>query len=487
VREQPGASQGVVERSAALVPPAYAESRRPQPVPALVVNVYGETTQPVTGTLRDWLAVHSTSAPYGSAASPSVQFYGVRNIWPLYAGARPGAGEPGGLPALLFEHDVKGLPARELLVADGRRVMGIGYTDFGSVDLSAAFQQVWQTLMVTQTQALPPGLVYGQGKAAENDLWRIDAQGRPVRILDRGSVALSPDGTHALYVEDDDIWLADLGTGQRRNLTRTPERSEMYPAWWPGRPDTIVCASRPRDATWGSIGLLTAVNLSDRAYQVLDGSDDGSGSMYGLPAPGPDGQTIAYDRDGQPMVYHWGSGPERFDPQQHGLRQAVRAMENAAWSPDGKGLAWVAAEDFGGGNTAALAVFDLAAGQARILHPHKPAMLEGFESAPVWQPGGQWLAFAVAGQDAVSGGLWALRADGKEGYNLGTGGNPYWCGDGKPVWSPDGKALAATARSLAPVIRVYDTGTWLARDLRLAASSPRPIGWLPAGPAGQPR
>jgi len=59
----------------------------------------------------------------------------------------------------------------------------------------------------------------------------VNADGQPVQIFDRADALISPDGTQTLYREMDDLWLADLVTGEQRNLTQTPDRAECCAQW----------------------------------------------------------------------------------------------------------------------------------------------------------------------------------------------------------------------------------------------------------------
>lgn len=81
--------------------------------------------------------------------------------------------------------------------------------------------------------AILKGLIYNAAGA----LWRVNANGESIRILDQlpaGShtgAAVSPNGAHVLYTEAEDVWLADIATGERRNLTQALDRFECCAQW----------------------------------------------------------------------------------------------------------------------------------------------------------------------------------------------------------------------------------------------------------------
>jgi len=84
------------------------------------------------------------------------------------------------------------------------------------------------------------GLVYRVGTG----FWVLGAEGRVVHILERTNALISAEGDRALYGEENDVWLADLATGERRNLTQTADRHESNSQWWQGRPDVVVFISQ---------------------------------------------------------------------------------------------------------------------------------------------------------------------------------------------------------------------------------------------------
>ncbi len=295
---------------------------------------------------------------------------------------------------------------------------------------------------------IPFGLIYQNAEG----LWHVNADGEPVQIFDRSGAVISPDSTQVLYAEADDIWLADIATGERRNLTQTPERFECCAWWWPGQPDAILFNSWTSQSDEPGYGFPTMVQLDGSDYRVLDDSQ----ASYALPAPSPDGQTVAYDRVGEAWLHRPGTGPEPFDLTPYGLSSDPQlSVVSPAWSPDGRRLAWIVNDCRAGECQVSIGVFDLEAQTVQLLHAHNPV------GAPAWSPDGRWLAFNAWAMDPDDAGLWVARADGQqeEEYRLDA---VLSRADPHPVWSPDGLWLAfsSTPEGIGSGVWLAEVGTW---------------------------
>ena len=185
--------------------------------------------------------------------------------------------------------------------------------------------------------AAPPGLIYSANKGQ----WRIAANGKPTLIITGTNSLLSPNGQMAIkspnccYCDCDgvdqllnladgtlinlgtglvnaqwsadskyiyyasprfkenlsDIWVYDVASGARRNLTNTPTRDEGRMLNWPPNAEFLAFYSTPGIPDGeGWIGYLTSMRTDGKGYQVI--------SQRGVSSPAafsPDGHTIAYE------------------------------------------------------------------------------------------------------------------------------------------------------------------------------------------------
>lgn len=330
----------------------------------------------------------------------------------------------------------------------------------------------------TQTTLPPAAAPAGLTFSTADGLWLIDRDGSVVLVVDSGQARLSPDGSKVAFLAqnpasgDDDVWLLDRATGDRADLTNTPDRFETTPMWWPGRPDVVVFGSDTGIGMENS-DYPTVVGLDGSGYQVLDPDHGGPRALS------PDGSAIAYGGyDAPGAIYRWGSGVEPFDPTMYGVPASKILVP--AWSPDGQSLAWLVAGDLegDGGYKTGLAVFDLAAKTGTLMHVFEPA---GGGSLPLdvaWSPDGAWIAFVTFGEPPASGrapNLWVIHPDGSDEMYVGEGLNP--------VWSPDGAHLAflRTGADGGQEIWMAPANSWQPEQLRLPEQASRTLflmGWV---------
>ena len=333
--------------------------------------------------------------------------------------------------------------------------------------------------------AAPPGLVYSDSKGQ----WQIAADGKPTLIITGTSSLVSPNGQMAIKFSDcchcncdgidqlvnlitgssrnleprlgnakwsadskyiyytsprfgenlSDIWVYDVATGIRRNLTNTPARDEDWMVDWPTNSEFLAFYSTlgiPDGEGW--IGYLTIMRTDGSGYQVI--------SQQGVSSPvafSPDGHTIAYAADG-PWYYRIGSQPQRFPWKSFGLSDLKDVyFSSPAWSPDGLQLAWQITHFAQAGvendqTVAGVVVFDLTRGTSRLWLDFT---LEGILSwrAPSWDTRGKHLLFFGQKKNGAPYGLWLGDLQtGKVRLLIPSGSDDFcdW------AWQPDGQWLA---------------------------------------------
>ncbi|MBN2085882.1 MAG: PD40 domain-containing protein [Anaerolineales bacterium] len=310
-----------------------------------------------------------------------------------------------------------------------------------------------------------PGLVYtapvpDKGMAGP---FLVEANGESTQLSDKTAPALSSDRSRLLYLNNDDIWILDLQTGKTRNLTKTNDRLERYYQWWPSHPDLIVFHYQPADDPGPDAGYLASIKPDGTNYLLLDEE----ARSFSPAALSPDGQSIAYDRAGQPWVYHFAAGKMPIFPKSFtGFHLAV----NPAWSPDSRRIAWqlfgMPTEQDSG---SAVGILDLDA--LTVTERHKYSILGGSGIGPdhlAWSPDGKWLAIANQAEFAEDGkiSLWVIQPDGSEEHHLGSG--------DLPIWNPDGTILLYTSAAGTFAVKA---GEWVPRRILLPEGA-QVIDWV---------
>jgi hypothetical protein len=301
-----------------------------------------------------------------------------------------------------------------------------------------------------------PGMVY----QTQTGLWQVGNDWPPKHLTSFANGVLSPDGTQVVYADQGDLWLTQPSDGTTRQLTTTPDHMEHSPQWWSAHPDIVLFQTipMPQGEAEQNNGYLAALSLSEGWLKQLEQVEPAFATF----APAPDGLHIAYDRVGQPWVYHWeGEVAEPFDAAAYTISEIVSWERLAApsWSSDSRQLAWsvaVQGEIYPAANGAwqvAAAVFNIAEQTVTILHPHDNVGRDGWYPPVAWSPDNQWLAFTTEDVDPARQGLWVLKTDGSEEHHLG---NAY-----QPVWSPDGQWL--TYQGVTP--QLIATTSWYALNL----------------------
>jgi hypothetical protein len=271
----------------------------------------------------------------------------------------------------------------------------------------------------------------------------MDAAGSLTTVFDRSESVLSPDGTRALYVNDNDIWVADLSSGTHSNLTNTPDRIEHAPQWWPARPDLVLFSSyaNGREILMGPGIFPSLVRTDGSGYTILFEDSD----VYSI-APSPDGVTLAYGIGPVAWLHDVETGQRlAFDPSNQGYAFSPGpdgtynwSVGSPAWDPTGlRRMTWTVGAFYPDGtNQISTVLFDLDTNTATPFRPYEAAGTDGFPPAARWSPDGQWLVGSVWSIDPAEQGLWVWRTDGSHERYLGQGGSP--------TWDPTGRFVAWT-------------------------------------------
>jgi len=325
------------------------------------------------------------------------------------------------------------------------------------------------TLQPTPTAALEPTPTPGpRGEIAvlKDVLWLIDLEGGEPRKLGDWFPTFyhlyfrwSPDGEEIVYGEQADLWVLDAETGETRNLTNTPDRWELMPAWSPDGAK-IAFTSRPMEpeeygkTEWTMFGVfgghLTIVGADGIGYRVVD--EQGTISS---PSWAPDSMRLAYASDGNLYIFHLERGQrERVFLEEYGLQSDLYICP-PSWSPQGDAIAISFSTRPAPEETSAekgYAILDLSNQTSVILKRFIVKETMAYEGMPsgkhiggcggppaLWNPSGDYLLLRILPlpRTDLNGSLSLVDAEGEQEIVLEGRYGAY-----QADWSPDGRWVA---------------------------------------------
>lgn len=318
------------------------------------------------------------------------------------------------------------------------------------------------TLQPTPTATLEPTLTPGpRGEIAvlKDKLWLIDLGGGEPRKLSDWFPTFShlyfrwsPDGEEIVYGEQADLWVLDAEASESRNLTNTPHRWELMPAWSPDG-TKIAFTSRPLEPEeYGKTeytmhgvfgGQLTVVSADGTDYRVVDerGTISSSPPSWAL-----DSMRLAYAADGNLYIFELERGQRKqVFLEEYGLQRDLYICA-PSWSPQGEALAIFFSTMPVLGETSAeqgYALLDLANETSIILKSYvftQTHLEVGCAQPPaLWNPSGDSLLVRIVPvpRSDLSGSLSLIDAEGEQEIVLEGRHGAY-----QADWSPDGRWVA---------------------------------------------